>query len=228
MASLIKNTIEKWWILLIAGILSLAVGIYAFCNPDGTFEVLSTILMVYLIVSGICKLIAVIKGRRLIPAWGWVLAAAIINIVLAVMVAVLPYGKDLLVAFMAGFAVISEGVDLILTSMALQYNKIKGWGWFLALGIITIVLGVLLLAYPMASMAFVVFLFGFAFEFEGIDLIAFSIALARLNSSIDRKVKEVKTVLTEEAKQIQQAQQAAEAAAAADADAEADAPTEEA
>ena len=204
MAALLKNTVKKWWILLVLGILSIAVGIIAFCEPEGTFEFLSTVLMIFLIVSGVLRLIEVIRKRSMIPAWGWFLAASIIYLVLAIMIAVLPYGKDLLVAFLAGFAVMMEGIDVIFASVAMKYRRVSGWGWFLALGIITIVMGVMLLAYPMVSMTFVVLLFGFAFVFEGIDLIAFSIALSRLNKAIDNGEKAVRAAVEEAAREAEE------------------------
>jgi len=190
MVDLLKNSIKRWWILLVIGILAIAVGILAFINPLNTFTFLTTVLHIFLIVSGILKIVEVVINRHDIPAWGWNLAAAIIMLVLAVLLVTLPYGPELLLAFLAGFTVIFEGINLIFSSFALRDNGVGGWGWTLALGIITIVLGVWLLSYPIVSMTFVVFLFGFSFLFMGIDLIVSAIALSKLKAAAEKAKKD--------------------------------------
>jgi len=190
-ANVISDTLKKWWLVLIAGILAIILGVKALFSPVDSFATLSTICVIILIVSGIVKAVNVIKNRNEIPAWGWNLVAALLYVLLGILILSLPLGKDLLLAFMAGFAVTFEGINQIFNAFALKQYEGSGWGWVLALGIITIILGISLISSPIFSMAFVVYFFAFGFIFVGIDLIAASIALSKMKAAVDMGKKAV-------------------------------------
>jgi len=197
-ANVISDTLKKWWLVLIAGILAIILGFTALFSPVDSFGTLSTIGVIVLIASGVVKAINVIKNRNEIPAWGWNLIAALLYVLLGILILSLPFGKDLLLAFMAGFAVTFEGINQIFNAFALKQVEGSGWGWVLALGIITIILGISLISSPIFSMAFVVYFFAFGFIFVGIDLIAASIALSKMKAAVDMGTKAVEEAMGKE------------------------------
>jgi uncharacterized membrane protein HdeD (DUF308 family) len=59
--------------------------------------------------------------------------------------------------------------------VALSHRRIRGWGWGLLNGIVTVVLGGLILSMaPAALMGVLGILVGISFLFSGVDLLVFS------------------------------------------------------
>jgi len=76
-------------------------------------------------------------------------------------------------ALAIGVVFVAEGLVSIL--VALTHRQVKGWGWGLANGIVTLVLGLLILTMKALSLLWVLgTLVGISFLFSGIDLLTFS------------------------------------------------------
>jgi uncharacterized membrane protein HdeD (DUF308 family) len=76
-------------------------------------------------------------------------------------------------ALAIGVVFLAEGLVSLL--VALTHRQVKGWGWGLANGIVTLVLGLLILTMKELSLLWVLgTLVGISFLFSGIDLLTFS------------------------------------------------------
>jgi len=72
-----------------------------------------------------------------------------------------------------GIVFLAEG--LVMAIVSLTHRSTRGWGWGLANGIVTLVLGVLILTMSPAGLLSVIgLLVGISFLFSGFDLLAFS------------------------------------------------------
>jgi uncharacterized membrane protein HdeD (DUF308 family) len=72
-----------------------------------------------------------------------------------------------------GIVFMAEG--LVMAIVSLTNRSIRGWGWGLANGIVTLVLGVLIFTMgPVGLLSVIGFLVGISFLFSGFDLLAFS------------------------------------------------------
>lgn len=72
-----------------------------------------------------------------------------------------------------GIVFLAEG--LVMATLSLSHRSTRGWGWGLANGIVTLVLGVLILSMSPAGLLSVIgILVGISFVFSGFDLLAFS------------------------------------------------------
>ncbi len=89
------------------------------------------------------------KMEKNIKRWYLMLIVGIVFIILGIWTIATPLNAyvALSIVFALGF-LISGIVELVFA----LYNKHQNWGWSLALGILTTVVGVLLLIYPEASM----------------------------------------------------------------------------
>ena len=62
-------------------------------------------------------------------------------------------------------------------------RQVKGWGWGLTNGLVTLILGLLILTMkPLALMGVLGLLVGISFLFSGIDLLVFSASFHRRSS----------------------------------------------
>jgi uncharacterized membrane protein HdeD (DUF308 family) len=72
-----------------------------------------------------------------------------------------------------GIVFMAEG--LVMAIVSLTHRSTRGWGWGLANGIVTLILGVLILTMsPVGLLSVIGFLVGISFLFSGFDLLAFS------------------------------------------------------
>lgn len=72
-----------------------------------------------------------------------------------------------------GIVFLAEGV--VMAILSLTHRSVRGWGWGLANGLVTLVLGLLILSMSPAGLLSVIgILVGISFVFSGFDLLAFS------------------------------------------------------
>ena len=81
-------------------------------------------------------------------------------------------------AFAIGIVFLLEGLVTVIVS--LSHRQVSGWGWGLANGVVTLILGLLILRMPdLWQLTVLGILVGVSFLFSGIDLLVFSAAFHR-------------------------------------------------
>jgi uncharacterized membrane protein HdeD (DUF308 family) len=130
-----------WWLVLIEGICLLILGLLLVANPAMTSIILMQVIGLYWLIAGIFKIIGIFLDST---AWGWKLFAGILGIVAGIIVVRHPLWSPVV----AGSAlVIVFGIEGIIIGAVGVYQAIKGAGWGAGiLGVISIVIGILLLA----------------------------------------------------------------------------------
>ena len=93
-------------------VLSIVVGLLLLRNPEAGLLVFSVLLIVYFMVEGMAKVIFALTIRPF-PNWGWLLAAGLVSIALAVYLwANLSVVSEWLLGFLLGIQLLVEGVAL--------------------------------------------------------------------------------------------------------------------
>lgn len=175
--SLFKN----WWVALVFGILAIILGIYMFMYPLETYVVLSYVFAAYFLIYGIFTCYETYRNRALIPAWGWNFAFGILTVILGCMLFVPGMATGTFVFYVA-FSILFMGINACSASFALKAEGDKGWGWTLALGILTVILSIIMLNHPLFSMSVVSTYAALAFIFLGITLCGLAYRLSVLHS----------------------------------------------
>jgi uncharacterized membrane protein HdeD (DUF308 family) len=160
-----------WWLLLLWGILSLIVGIMFLTTPAITTVIFITFLGAFWFVGGLFTLFSLAVDRT---NMGWKIFLAVLNIIAGLVILFYPLYSTL---FLLSFLIIFLGIWACIMGCAHLYHaftaKDAGTG---ALGILSLILGILLLAFPLISAALVPVVAG-AFAFVlGICAIVFSFA----------------------------------------------------
>jgi uncharacterized membrane protein HdeD (DUF308 family) len=158
---------QHWGWALAFGILTIAAGICALVWPGITLLAAAIVFGVQLIVAGVYRLVAAFSsaaestGTRVMLALLGVLSLIIglyaVRHVLLTIVAL---------ALLLGIFWVANGVIELFT--ALSSRETRGRGWLVAMGIVSIVAGVLLLAIPGLSLVVLVFLIGAWLIFFGV------------------------------------------------------------
>ena len=167
---------------LFEGVLMLVLGVLALVFPIMASVWVTTVVAVAFLVGGIVGWINNLMRAKQLSRWltFWRLVVSTVFVVAGVsMIQQLgagPAGVVVPVASLSlaiGIVFLVEGAVASVVSLA--HREIKGWGWGLLNGLITLILGGLILSLPAASLLSVLgILVGISFLFSGIDLLSFS------------------------------------------------------
>jgi uncharacterized membrane protein HdeD (DUF308 family) len=144
---MLQLLVKNWWILLMKGVLLILVGILAFVYPGATISVLVTWFSIFLIADGIISLIGVAMNWKTEEDKWLLLAEGVISILFGFLVFRAPENFAAFVGFLIAFWAVFIGIARI--AMAIQLRKeIKGEGWLILSGMLSIFFGVLVFAQP--------------------------------------------------------------------------------
>jgi uncharacterized membrane protein HdeD (DUF308 family) len=167
---------------LFEGVLMVVLGVLALVFPLVASVWVTAVVAMAFLVGGIVGWINNLMRARLLGRWlvFWRLVVSTVFLVVGVSMiqqlgsgavgAVLPVAS---LTLAIGIVFLLEG--LVASLVALSYRRIRGWGWGLLNGVVTVVLGGLILSMaPAALMSVLGILVGISFLFSGVDLLIFS------------------------------------------------------
>jgi uncharacterized membrane protein HdeD (DUF308 family) len=174
---LLRGLAEYWWLLLLRGIAAIAFGILALMWPGLTLLTLIFLWGAYAIVDGVLALWEAVSGGSSEIAPRWWLAVVGIAGILAGLVAFFWPGMTALVLllFIAIWAIII-GLLQIWGAIRLR-NEIQGEWLLILIGLLSVVLGIALIAQPGAGAPALVWLIGWFAILEGCIFVALAFRL---------------------------------------------------
>ncbi len=157
---------QPWWSLLARGIIAVLFGLAALFWPGLTLLVLIYIFGAFALVEGIITIYLSFQVRDMQTNWWMLLLEGIAGVILGILVFIWPGITALVLLFLiAAWAVITGIIELIAAFTV-------GMGWLLALaGVLSILLGIILFARPVAGILSLVWLIGIYAIIWGILLI---------------------------------------------------------
>jgi uncharacterized membrane protein HdeD (DUF308 family) len=158
--ALLRALAENWWLQLLRGIAAISFGVLAFIWPGLTLLTLTILWGAYAIADGVLALWAAVsgKGREIAPRW-WLALIGIAGILAGLLAFVWPgITAQVLLVFIASWAIVT---GVLQTWGAIQLRKEIEVEWMLALsGLLSVALGVALIARPGAGALVVIWLIG--------------------------------------------------------------------
>jgi Uncharacterized conserved protein len=152
-----------WWVVLLEGIIAILVGLFLLYKPAATTVFLVQILGIFWLAEGILSVIGalIFSGNRV-----WKLLSGILSIIAGVVILTYPIYSPfivltLFIIFIGVWAIINGVVKIVLA--------LKGGGWGIGIiGVLTIILGLLLLTNSLVGVMFLPWIFGFFLILGGI------------------------------------------------------------
>ncbi len=138
------------WMLMLRGAVAIAFGVLALAWPDLTLLLLVAMFSVYALLGGAVAIVAAFQIRRSESKWWLPLLLGIVSVVAGIYALVAPAVTALvLVLVMGANAILTGALDV---AMAVRLRKVLRGEWLLVLGgIVSIVFGVLVVAFPPAG-----------------------------------------------------------------------------
>jgi len=162
--------------LIIRGIVGIVVGILAFLWPGLTIAVLVGIFALYAFIDGVANLIlGLTHSPRHGRSWALVLEG-IVGIAVGVVTFLWPGITALaLVWFIAAWAIITGVFEI---AAAIRLRRVIAGEWLLALsGVLSLIFGVLVFAFPAAGAVSIAWLFGAYAAATGVILVVLGVRL---------------------------------------------------
>jgi uncharacterized membrane protein HdeD (DUF308 family) len=161
-----------WWVVLLEGIIAIIAGLFLLYEPVITTILLIQILGIFWLAGGIVSVI----GALVFPEnlW-WKLLSGILSIIAGIVILTYPAYSSLIVLTLL---IIFIGVWVIVTGAVRLAWALKGGGWGTGiLGILTIILGLLLLTNSLAGVLVLPWIFGFFLIIGGIGSVIWGIRM---------------------------------------------------
>src|SRR6478736_2222297 len=151
MNSLVGQRLWKW--KLVAGLLTIVVGAIVLAWPGPTILVASTLFGVYLLVSGLAELF----GAFALPGSAGTRVMLFISGALSLVLAIMSFRHFgdgyavLLLSLWIGIGFIFQGVTAV--AVGIGERDLPGRGWYIVVGIISVIAGLAVLVWPFESIA---------------------------------------------------------------------------
>ena len=148
--SLLRDTVGRsWWVILLFGIFSVLFGIMAIANPIAAGASLTWAIGLLALAEGITGLIGAF-GKNAGVNRGWMILYAAISIIFGLLAVLNPLSMATSIAMVMGVWFVVSGVMRII--WAIRVRKEIDNEWLLILGgLLGIILGVMLMAAPLAG-----------------------------------------------------------------------------
>ena len=133
-----------WWLVLLEGIAAVIIGLFLLTSPGITLLFLVQVTGFFWLIGGILRIVSIFVNSS---SWGWKLLGGILGILAGIVVLQHPVWSTLLVP---AIYVIILGIQGIISGSTTLLLAFQGGGWGVGiLGVLSIVLGIVLLLNPL-------------------------------------------------------------------------------
>ena len=179
----LQNGIKHWYIPLIIGILSIAVGVWTIMTPLESYLALSIVFAVLFFVNGIFSTYFALANKG--PQWGWSLAWGIVGIILGVLLMASPLLSAATLAIYVGFMLLFYSVMGLAVSVNIKRQLGVGGTDLLILSILGIILSFIMLWNPALGGLSIVIWTAVAFLSVGLHAVVFAFRLRKVNKDLE-------------------------------------------
>lgn len=182
---MLQTLLKNWWMLVLKGVLLIVFALLAFFNPTLTAATLAIWFSLLIIADGIFTIIAAVQSWKEREDKWLFLAEGGISLLLGLLLLFMPGVTLLVISFTIAFWFIFSGVARI--AMAIQLRKeIKGEGWLILGGVLSVLFGILIFARPVIGYGSVMWIIGFCSLIAGIVLVVVGLKLRKGDKFLER------------------------------------------
>lgn len=163
-----KTVSRVLWI--IAGALLVIAGVCCMRTPRIALYSLPLIFGLVMLFSGIVcvDIVVFCIGHQYMAGSGWFLVDGILTVLLSIFILYDEWFTVLSLPFIFGMWMIFSGITKFANSFDMQRLRIRGWGWFTALGILMTAVGFLSFMNPFSSLTALAAVIGVFLILQGI------------------------------------------------------------
>ena len=140
--------VRHWWMHLLVGVIAFALGVFMLVYPAITYELMTLMLGLALMVFGIIQLIVGLLNKNFFVSRTAAIIGAILDIVLGVLLSANPGIAAITLPLILGMWMLYQSFMMINYAGDLKGFKVRGYGFTLFCGIVLLVLAVMILLRP--------------------------------------------------------------------------------
>ena len=140
---------RNWWAIALRGVAAIIFGILGLLMPAITMAALILLFGAYAVVDGIFNVIAAVRGHSGAPRW-FLLLEGVVSVAAGIIAFAWPGLTAIVLLYVIAAWAIITGVLEIAAAIRL-HNRIRGEGWLVLGGILSVVAGALMMWAPGAG-----------------------------------------------------------------------------
>lgn len=114
---------DRWWVMLLEGILGVAVGVIAFFLPATLGAALVLVVAAWAVVTGILEVVAAIRLREEIKGEFWLALTGVLSVIAGVLMFVFPDVGAVTIVWIIGAYALLFGIMLLVLAFKLRGMK---------------------------------------------------------------------------------------------------------
>lgn len=111
---------NRWWVMLLEGLVGIAAGVIAFVSPGVTTLALLAVIATWAIVTGLLEIKVAIQLRQEIENEWWLGLAGLASTIFGVLLIVWPGAGLVTISWIVGFYAIGFGISMLILGFRLQ------------------------------------------------------------------------------------------------------------
>ncbi len=135
-----KKNLTYWWFPLLFGVIFILIGIWILQSPVESFEKITKIIGVIIVVSGTTQLLFSVSNRLRIPWWGLQAVNGIIDLAIGIILIIYPEILLRIITIFVGVWLIVNSVLIIMKAAEARKKGSAYWKWEVILGILLLLL----------------------------------------------------------------------------------------
>lgn len=171
---------KHWWLVTLKGLIFIFLGIYILKYPVSGMLGLIIYGGVCLILSGIIIDIFAITTRKINHNWRWQIAEGILDIIFGILLLSNLGLTALTLPYVFAVFGILTGIFWVFEALYFRHHGYQAWGVALLAGVLSILIGVLIILHPVIAMLTIFGFIGIMFIVQGFFLTLFSIEISRV------------------------------------------------
>lgn len=184
----VSRAVQHWWLMLLAGILCVVLGIIVFVFPLESYVTLSILTGVVMLIVGAAQLIIASTSGNYLAMRGYMVVGGVIDLLLGIFLCVYPGVTLVILPIMMGIWMMYHSFMMIAFGGDLDTFRISGGGTVIFGGVILLLLSILVLANPFrAGIAAVIVVAGVGFLLLGILLCRVAMKLKSIHMYAEKE-----------------------------------------
>ncbi|MBQ7899711.1 MAG: DUF308 domain-containing protein [Bacteroidales bacterium] len=147
----VSRAIKHWWLLMLAGLLCVAMGIVVFVFPLESYVTLAILFGVLMLVVGAAQLIIASSSGNYLAMRGYVIVGGVLDLILGIFLCIYPYVTLMVLPIMMGIWMMYHSFMIIAFGGDMETFKLGGSGLVIAGGIVLLLLSILVLVNPLGA-----------------------------------------------------------------------------
>ena len=182
----VSRAIKHWWLLMLAGLLCIAMGIVVFVFPLESYVTLAILFGVLMLAVGAAQLIIASSSGNYLAMRGYVIVGGVLDLILGIFLCIYPYVTLMALPIMMGIWMMYHSFMIIAFGGDMETFKLGGSGLVIAGGIVLLLLSILVLVNPLgAGVATVVVIAGVGLLVFGGLLCALSLKMKDVDKELN-------------------------------------------